>query len=79
MPESAAIWGEPATLSVTLIAAAKFPVVPGLNVTERLQLFPAVSVAPQPFIKLNELGFAPARAMPLIFSVALPGFDSTTT
>ena len=43
------------------------------------QLAPAASVLPQLLMVANELGLTPPRAMPVMFSVAVPGFDNVTT
>jgi hypothetical protein len=47
VPLSATLWGEPAALSPTLIAATRVPAATGVNITEMVQVAPAARVAPQ--------------------------------
>jgi hypothetical protein len=65
-------------LSVTAIAALNAAAELGVKVTERLQFAPAASVAPHPLVKEKTEGFAPLRTMPVMFRVAVPGFESLT-
>jgi hypothetical protein len=56
--------------------AAKLAAEAGVNVTEMEQWEPAASELPQVLVWLKSVGFAPATVIPLMSSVALPGFDS---
>ena len=78
VPVSGTVCGLPAALSVTLTVADRAPVVVGVNVTLMVQLVPAASVEPQPFVCEKSPGFDPARAMLEIFSVADPVLVKTT-
>jgi hypothetical protein len=57
----------------------KLPVAVGLKVTEILQLAPASSVVPQPLVSANALAPAPVIETAMLVSVAVPGFESSTT
>jgi hypothetical protein len=76
VPLTVAVCGEPVALSATAIAAVNVATESGVKVTEMVQVAEAARVAPQVVDSAKSAGFAPAIEMPLMFSVALPGFDS---
>ncbi len=71
-------WGEPVALSAMLMLADLEPVDTGLKVTERVQLAPPVRVEPQEFDRPKSSASAPASAMELKVTVALPLFLRVT-
>jgi len=76
VPVIVAVCGEPATLSATEIEAVKFATDAGVNVTEIEQAEDAARFVPQAEVSAKSVGLAPVMVMPLMFSVALPGFES---
>jgi hypothetical protein len=79
VPASATVCGEPVALSATLNVARKLPVVFGVNLTDMLQLLPAVRVVPQVLVSVNaEEAVPPPMEMAMPVKVALPGFESVT-
>ena len=76
VPVSAAVCGEPVELSATLRVALKVVAEAGVNVTEIVQVEDAARDVPQVLVSAKSEGLAPVRVMLLIFSVALPVFDS---
>ena len=65
VPVSLTVCGEPVALSEILMPAALAPAETGLNVTERVQLAPAASVAPQVLDNTKSSACAPVNAMEL--------------
>jgi hypothetical protein len=79
VPESTAICGLPAALSVTTNAAVRTPVAVGLKVSETMQLALAAKVAPQLLDAMAKSpALVPPRAMPLMFNIAPPVFPMVT-
>lgn len=76
MPESVAVCGEPAALSVTVSVALKLVTDAGVKVTVIEQIDPAASDVPQLLVSEKSLGLAPPMVMLLMVSAALPVFDS---
>jgi len=76
VPFSVVDRGEPEALSVTSRLAEKLAAEAGVKVMEMVQLDPASSVLPQVEVWTKSDGLLPAMAMPLIFNVALPVFES---
>src|SRR5947209_4698591 len=68
VPLSETVCGLPLAESVTVIAPVRVPVVEGVNVTEMLQLAPALNELGQAFVCAK----SPLAAMPLIVSAAPP-------
>ena len=68
--------GEPDALSATCRVAEKPAADAGVNVTEMVQLNPASSDSPQVLVSAKSDGLPPTMVMPLMFSVALPVFES---
>src|ERR1700738_1054240 len=66
-------------LSVTVSEALKLLAEGGVNVAEMLHDAPGASVVPQPLLNAKTGGFVPVRVTLEILSVAVPGFESTTT
>ena len=66
-------------LSVTVSEALKLFDEGGVNVAEMLHDAPGASVVPQPLLSAKTVGFVPVRVTLEILSVAVPGFESTTT
>jgi hypothetical protein len=63
-------------LSATEMVALSAVALAGVKVTEIVQVVPAGSALPQLFVWAKLLGLVPVTEMPLIVSVAVPGFDS---
>jgi len=76
VPVSVAVCGELVALSATEMLAERAPALPGVNVTEIVQLAPAASELPQLFVCAKLLALVPVTVMPVIVSAAVPGFDS---
>jgi hypothetical protein len=72
VPLSAIDCGDPAALSVMVMAAVNAPEAKGPKWPWMVQFAPAASVVPQLFAKTNEDAFAPVRAMLVMDSVASP-------
>jgi len=79
VPVSVALCGEFEALSTTFTVALKLVADAGVNVTEILQVPPAASVAPHPFVSPKSAGFVPPSETLVMFNVAVPGFESTIT
>jgi hypothetical protein len=58
--------------------AVRDPIAAGANVTLRLQLVPAATLAPHVFVWAKSPGFAPATVMLDMLKVALPVLESVT-
>src|ERR1700728_2356643 len=76
MPVMVADCGEPAALSVTVMAAVRLPAEAGVKLTVMVQLAAAASDEPQVLVSPKLLVFAPVTAMLVMASAVLPGFDS---
>jgi len=77
VPVRVAVCGEPVTLSATEMLAANVVADSGVKVTEIVQVALAASVVLQVFEEMAKSdGFVPVIVMPLMFSVAVPGFDN---
>jgi hypothetical protein len=76
VPLRAAVCGEPVALSVMESVALRLPADAGVNFTMMVQLAPTASDAPQVFVWLKLLAFAPVTDMPVMVSAAVPGFES---
>jgi hypothetical protein len=70
VPESAAVCGLPAALSVTLRVPVREPAAVGLKATLMLQLAPAATLVPQLFVAAK----SPLAAMPEIVKAEPPVF-----
>lgn len=79
VPESAAVWGEPAALSATLRVAAKVVADAGVKFTEMLQLDPAASDEPHALVSAKSVGFDPVMLTPVMLRAAVPVLESPTT
>jgi hypothetical protein len=76
VPFRAAVCGEPAALSVTVIKADRAPAREGMKVTEMVQLAPAPKVASHVLVWLKSDAFVPVTVMPVRVTAALPGLES---
>ena len=70
-PLSVIVWGEPVTLSMTLIAAVNEPTAVGINVAVIVQVEPTATVA-QLFVCVKRLAFVPPTATLATTSGTLP-------
>jgi hypothetical protein len=76
VPLRLVVCGDPEALSATERVAVKLAAEAGVKMTEIEQLEPADNELPQVLVWLKSAGFGPATVIPLMSSVALPGFDS---
>jgi hypothetical protein len=76
VPLRAAVWGEPAALSVTVTEADRAPAACGVNVTEIMQLAPAATLVPQVFVWLKSAILVPVIATLVIDKAPEPAFES---
>jgi hypothetical protein len=60
-------------VSVTVRVAERLPLADAVNVTVTVQLAPAASVDPQPFVCEKSLAFAPAKPIELTVAESVPG------
>ena len=75
VPDRAAVWGLPVTLSVTVNVAFRIPVAVGVEVTLMVQLAPAARLEPQPFVRAKSPLSVPVIAMLLTLTdEAVPFF-----
>lgn len=77
VPVSVAVCGEPVALSATLMLADNVVALPGVKVTEMVQVAETASEAGQLFVWAKLLGLVPVIVMPVMVSAAVPGFEST--
>ena len=78
VPDNTAVWGEPAALSATDIDAVKVAADAGVKVTEIMHVAAAARVAPQVLAEMAKSAvLAPVTVIPVMLSVAVPGFDRT--
>jgi len=75
---SPAVCGEPAALSETLTRAENEAAERGVQVTVIVQLPPIETPVPQLFVCAKSVGLVPAIVMLLMFSRALPVFETVT-
>jgi hypothetical protein len=78
VPLTETVCGEVYALSVIPSEAVRAPVVVGLKVTVIVQVALTATLVPQVFACVNEVGFVPEKAMPLIMRVDDPVFLSVT-
>ena len=79
IPDSPAVCGLPAALSVIVSVALRVPEAVGAKLTGMVQLAPALTLAPQLSAPLTKSpAFAPPMVMLLMVSVPVPGFVSVT-
>ncbi len=78
VPERLAVCGLFVALSVTVKVAVRVPEVAGVKVTLMVQLAPAARLVPQLLLCAKLLLFVPLRAMLVMLSAVLWGFDSVT-
>lgn len=71
-----AVWGEPAALSVTEIAAVRTAAEVGVKLTIMVQEAPAARVEPQLLVWPKLVALAPVTEMAVMARGALPGLDS---
>ncbi len=78
VPVSVAVCGELASLSVTVSVAEKLVAEAGVKVTEIVHCAPAASVVPQvvAFVVAKSAGLAPAMVIAMLFTGAVPVFES---
>jgi len=76
VPVSVTVWGEGLLLSATVSVAVRVFADAGVKVMERVQLEAAARVVPQLLVWAKSVGLEPSIVMPVMFSGALPEFDS---
>lgn len=76
MPERVAVWGEPVASSATEMEALNVVAAAGVKVTDIEQAADTASDVPQLFVCAKLLAPVPVTEIPMMFSVAPPGFDS---
>jgi len=72
------VCGLPLPLSLIEMEAVRLPVAAGLNVTLIVQLAPAASELPQPFVTLKSDGSAPAKETLLMSSAVFATLVNVT-
>ena len=76
VPLSAAVWGAPAALSVTVSVAVKLAADAGVKVTAMVQEASIASELPQLLVWLKSAALVPVMAMLVMASAAVPTFSS---
>jgi len=74
VPLSETVCGEPGALSVMEMEALRVPIAEGVKVTWIVQLPDPAATVVQLFVCEKSAAFVPLIAIPLMLSVAVPGF-----